>query len=138
MAGILDYFYVSPGDRKRAEMELQNKIRLDKAAADIEKRKALEIRDSNQLNSDFQKHRQERELQDTLSQMYPSNNPNLTADQNDTLAMIHASDKMNEIKAAAPLSATANEMQNVEEKAAQQPVRIAAWACSVVRSISWG
>lgn len=118
---ILDYFTVSPGDKKRAELELQNRLRLTKGISDIDTQRAINLRDSNQLSADFQRHQQERELQERLARMFPSNDPSLTADENKTKALIDAGSKLDEVLAAQPISSAATNMNTYEQATAGRP-----------------
>lgn len=117
----LDFFMVSPGDKKRAALDLQNKIKLAEKAAEIERLRALALRDSDQLNQTFQRNKQERDMQETLGRMFPTNNPELTADENSTLSLIHARDKMDEIKASGPLMQSSSAMNQYGQSEGSRP-----------------
>ncbi len=113
---IMDFFMVSPGDKKRADLELESRKKL--LEAETAQRKEMlkanresefAVRDSNQLSSDVNRHKQEREMQSAIADTLTTTDSgfDLSPEQEQSMRMIDASKEMSKIKAMRPMAEAA-------------------------------
>lgn len=134
---VLDYFMVSPGDKKRANLETENKRKLMQEDAKLRKSTAIDLRDSNQLNEEFTRHKAERDMQESIANTMEagggqpikheafgfgeSGASDFSPEQNHSLSMVAARAKMDQNRAESMLSPMSTAINARMENEANRP-----------------